>query len=147
LTVHFRGSYVVLATIAIDGLSLMPFVTDIVKEYQRKHELLYFGYVAQWQPFQVAVLSRQILIHRDTSLPMDLFFQVHFPADCFGIVWMLIKGCINKLCGEAPIDLRMGVSDPVTHLVGLSETLIETQRKAAINTTWQPSQDTRKLED
>jgi hypothetical protein len=46
-----------------------------------------------------------------------------------------------------PIDVRMGVPPPVTNFDGLSVTLIETQRKAAINATYQSVQDSRKLED
>jgi hypothetical protein len=37
-TVHHDGSYAVSAVIDINGLSLTPFVTCIVKEFQRKYE-------------------------------------------------------------------------------------------------------------
>jgi hypothetical protein len=46
---------------------------------------------------------------------------------------MIIKGYINWLCGETPTDLRMGVPVPTTNFDGLSLTVNETQRKAAIN--------------
>jgi hypothetical protein len=53
-------SYVVPTTVDINGLILTPYVTGLVKESQRKYELLHFGFVAQWQPFRVIILSRQI---------------------------------------------------------------------------------------
>jgi hypothetical protein len=43
---------------------------------------------------------------------------------------MSIKGYINRLCGETPTDLRMGVQAPTTNFAGLSVILSETQRKA-----------------
>jgi hypothetical protein len=55
----------------------------------------------------------------------------------FGHVWMLVRGYINKLCGQTPTDLRMGALVPTTNFVGLPVTLTETQRKAAINTNFQ----------
>jgi hypothetical protein len=63
---------------------------------------------------------------------------------------MLIKGYINQLCGETPTDLRMKVLDPTTTFVGLTITLTETQRKAAINSAYHTSRDAphaRELED
>jgi hypothetical protein len=60
---------------------------------------------------------------------------------------MLIKGYINELRGETPADLRMGVPAPTSKLVGLSVTLIETQRKAPINAPYQSSKDAHMLED
>jgi hypothetical protein len=60
---------------------------------------------------------------------------------------MLIKGYINHLCGETPTDLRMGVPAPTTNSVGLSVTLIETPRKAAINSKFQSGREPRDLED
>jgi ADP-ribose pyrophosphatase YjhB (NUDIX family) len=72
---HDDGSYGITTTLSIDGLTLTPHVTALGKESQRKYELLYFSYVAQWQPFRAAALSRQIYdVHRDTALPMQLFF-------------------------------------------------------------------------
>jgi hypothetical protein len=46
---------------------------------------------------------------------------------------MLIRSYINQLCVETPTDLRMGVPASTTNFVGLSVTLTETQRKAAID--------------
>jgi hypothetical protein len=57
---------------------------------------------------------------------------------------------INKayvMCGETPIDLRMGVPVHIVDFVGLSITLIETQLKVVINVTYHSGQDARKLED
>jgi hypothetical protein len=47
-TIHHDGSYVVPATIDNDGLSLTPSKIGLVRGAQRKHELLHFGYVAQY---------------------------------------------------------------------------------------------------
>jgi hypothetical protein len=64
---------------------------------------------------------------------MQLFFHPRFiVADC-GHVLVLIKGYINQLCGETPIDLRMGAPAPTTTFVGMSVMLHETHNKAAIN--------------
>jgi hypothetical protein len=60
---------------------------------------------------------------------------------------MLIKGFINHLCGETPIDLRIGVPAPTINFGGTSVTSTKTQRKAAINAPYQSRQDPRKLED
>jgi hypothetical protein len=46
---------------------------------------------------------------------------------------MLVKGYTNQLCGEKPLDLRMGVPALTSNFDGLSVTLIETHHKAAIN--------------
>jgi hypothetical protein len=62
-------------------------------------------------------------------------------------MWMLTRGYINKLCGETPTDLRMGVPAPKTKFSGLSVTVIETQRKAAINSPFQSGPKPRDLED
>jgi hypothetical protein len=60
---------------------------------------------------------------------------------------MLIKGYINQLCGQTPTNLRMGVPAPKTNFVGLSVTLTETPRKAAINSPFQSGREPRELED
>jgi hypothetical protein len=44
-----------------------------------------------------------------------------------------MRGHIDYLCGETPTDLRMGIPAPTTSFVGLTVTLIETQRKVATN--------------
>jgi 8-oxo-dGTP pyrophosphatase MutT (NUDIX family) len=45
-TIHHDATYVVPTTIDIDGLSLTPSESGLLKEAQREHELLHFGYVA-----------------------------------------------------------------------------------------------------
>jgi ADP-ribose pyrophosphatase YjhB (NUDIX family) len=45
--IHHDGSYVAQTTMDIDGLTMTPYVTDIVKESQHKFELLHFGLLAQ----------------------------------------------------------------------------------------------------
>jgi hypothetical protein len=60
---------------------------------------------------------------------------------------ILIRGHISRLCGETPTDLRMGVPAPTTNFVGLTETLIETQRKSAVNSRYKSSRDACELED
>jgi hypothetical protein len=62
-------------------------------------------------------------------------------------MWMFIRGYINQLCGETPTDLRGGVPAPTTNFVGLSVTLIQTQREATINASHQLGRDSRELED
>jgi hypothetical protein len=88
--VHPDGYNVVATTVDIDGLSMTPFVTGLVKETQRKYEILYFGFVAHWQTFRaIYFTSRQIYIHQDTPLPMQLFFSPRFLVAYFGLGWML----------------------------------------------------------
>jgi hypothetical protein len=60
---------------------------------------------------------------------------------------MLIKGYISKLCGETLTDSRMGIPVPRSILLGFSASLVETQRKAAINAPCQYGQDPYKLGD
>jgi hypothetical protein len=64
-----------------------------------------------------------------------------------GHVWLLIRGYINQLCVETPTDLRVGTPMPTSNLDGLHVTLTETQRKAAINSPFQSSENARNLED
>jgi hypothetical protein len=64
-----------------------------------------------------------------------------------GLVWLLIRGHINQLCGETPTDLRVGMPMPTRNLAGLLVTLTETQRKAAINSPLQFNSNARHLED
>jgi hypothetical protein len=70
----------------IDAFIFAEYGTGLVKETQREYELLQFGFVAEWQPFRVSVLSRQIYIHQDTSLPMQFFFRPSFMAVVHGHV-------------------------------------------------------------
>jgi hypothetical protein len=72
--------------------------------------------------------------------------ELRFTTLDYDHVWILIKGYINQICGENPTDLRMGVPAPTTNFDGLSITLIEMQRKAAIISTYQTCQDARALE-
>jgi hypothetical protein len=60
---------------------------------------------------------------------------------------MLIKDYINHMCGKTPTDLRIGVPAPTTNFGGSTVTLIETQRKAAINARYKLGRDSRELED
>jgi hypothetical protein len=68
-TVHLASSYVVPATIDIDGLSLTPDKTRLAKKTYRKFELLHFGYMAQWEYLRGDVISR----HKDSSKPRQFF--------------------------------------------------------------------------
>jgi hypothetical protein len=52
-------------------------------------------------------------------------------------VWLLIRGHINRLTGEGPTDLRVGMPMPTHNLAGLHVTLTETKRKAGINSPLQ----------
>jgi hypothetical protein len=76
---------------------------------------------------------------------MRLFFHPPFTAPDCAHVWMLIKGYVNQLCGETPIDSRMRVPAATTKFVGMTITLTETQRKAAINAPYMFGQDARKV--
>jgi hypothetical protein len=146
-TVHPDSSYVVSTTVDFGGLTFTSSKIGLVNVSQRKFELLHFGYLAQWKCIRGAVISRQLFLHADSSLPKQLFFHLGFTAATCGHVWMLIKAYINKLCGELPNDLRMGVPAPTTNFVGLNVTLNETQRKAAIDVLYQSRQEPQKLED
>jgi hypothetical protein len=120
---------------------------DISQRDLRKYDLLHFGYVAQWESFRGDVISRQVFLQEESSLPKQLFFHPRFTASDCGRMWMLIKGYINQLCGETPSCLRMGVPAPKANFVGMSVTETETQRKAAINAPYQSRQEPRKLMD
>jgi hypothetical protein len=50
---------------------------------------------------------------------------------------LFIRGDINQLCGQTQTDLRMGAPIPTTNIAYLHVTLIETKRKAAINSPLQ----------
>jgi hypothetical protein len=146
-TINHDGTYVVLESIDIDGLSLKPSKSGLLLAAQRKFELLHFGYVAQWEAFRGAGISKQLFSHDDTSLPRLLWFSPRFIGFDSRCVWMLIKGYINKLYGEIPIDLRMGVPAPTTNFDGLREKLFETRCKVSINSTYQIVQGARAFED
>jgi hypothetical protein len=80
-------------------------------------------------------------------LPRQFLFYSRFSIVDFGHVWMLVRGHINRMCGETPTDLRMGVPAPRAKFVGLTVTLTKMQRKAAINSRYQSGRDARELED
>jgi hypothetical protein len=107
--------------------------------------MLYFGYVAQWESFRGAVISNQLYGQDDPSLPREVVFFTRFAAADYGLVWMLIKGYINQVCGETPNDFRMEVPAPSTNFASHELTMIETQRKAAIYVPYQSGQDANKL--
>jgi hypothetical protein len=48
--IQHDDSYVIPATIALNGLTMTPVVTGAVKATQMKYELLHHGSVAQWLP-------------------------------------------------------------------------------------------------
>jgi hypothetical protein len=60
LTMNHDGSSVVPASIDIGGLSFTLSKTGLLKETRRKFESLYFGYVAQWEGFRGAAISKQL---------------------------------------------------------------------------------------
>jgi hypothetical protein len=106
-----------------------------------------FGFVVQGQAFRSSVLSRQVYLHRDTSLPGESFFVPHFiAADSSPAVWMEMQGHINHMCGEMPTDIRKRVLVPFTNYVGLIS-LTMTPRKAAAQSPLQNIREARQLED
>jgi hypothetical protein len=86
-------------------------------------------------------------VHDDTSIPGQFFIYPRFSSLDFELVWLLIRGYINQLCGETPTDLRVGIPMPTTNLAGLPVTLTDTRRKAAVNFPFQSGKDPRELED
>jgi hypothetical protein len=124
-TFHHDSSYVVPVVVDTDGLSLTPSKIGLVT--QRKYELIHFGYMAQWESFRGATISRQLFLQEDTSSPRRLFYHPPFTASDYSLAWMLIKGYTCQLCGETPIDLRMGVPAPTTNYNGMSVTLTTTK--------------------
>jgi ADP-ribose pyrophosphatase YjhB (NUDIX family) len=146
-TINPDGSYVVPETIDIGGLNLTPAKTGLLRALKHKSELLHFGYVTQGETFRRAVYTSQALFHDDTTIPRQFFMYPRFSSVGSSHVWLLIRGHINKLCGESPTDLRVGLPMPTRNLAGLHVTLTETQRKAAINSPLQSGGNARELED
>jgi hypothetical protein len=109
--------------------------------------LLHFGYVIQWEAFRGVVIYKQLFAHDRTSLARQLFFFTRFTTADSRHLWMLIKGYINKVCGETPSNLRMGVPVPTTNSVGLSVEVTKTQRKAAFKAPYMSNQDAGRFED
>jgi hypothetical protein len=60
---------------------------------------------------------------------------------------MASVGLGDQLCGETPTDLRMLVQPLVINFVGLSVTINETQRKAAIQSVAQNGRESRSIEE
>jgi hypothetical protein len=114
---------------------------------KHKSELLHFGYATQWETFRRAIYSHNPGFHEDTTIPRQFFLLPRFSTVDTGHVWLLIRGHINKLCGETPTDLRVGTPMPTRNLAGLPVTLTETQHKAAINSPYQYGGNARDLED
>jgi hypothetical protein len=141
------GSYVVPETIDVGGLNLTPAKTGVLPPMTHKSELLFFGYVTQWETFRRAVYTSQALFHDDKTIPRQFYMYPRFSSVDSGPVWLLILSYITQLCGETPNDLRVGTPMPTTNLDGLHVTLTETQRKATVNSPFQYGENARDLED
>jgi ADP-ribose pyrophosphatase YjhB (NUDIX family) len=98
-TINPDGSYVVPETLDIGGLNLTPAKTGLLPAMKHKSGLLHFGYVTQWETFRRAVYTSQALFHDDTTIPRQFFMYPRFSSIDFGLVWLLIRGYINQLCG------------------------------------------------
>jgi 8-oxo-dGTP pyrophosphatase MutT (NUDIX family) len=146
-TINPDGTYVVPETINIDGLNLTPAKTGLLRAKKHKSELLHFGYVTQWETFCRAVYRHVPVLQEDTSIPRQFHMHSRFTTVDSGSVWLLIRGHINRLTGEGPTDLHVGMPMPTQNLVGLHVTLTETHRKAAINTPLQNGREANELED
>jgi hypothetical protein len=146
-TINPDGTYVVPETLDIGGLTLTPAKTGLLPAVKHKSELLHFGYVTQWETFRRVVYTSQALFDDDTTIPRQFFMYPRFSTVDSGHVWLLICGYINQLCGETPTDLRVGMPMPKRNLAGLPVNLMETQRKAAINSPFETGSDSRDLED
>jgi ADP-ribose pyrophosphatase YjhB (NUDIX family) len=146
-TINPDGTYVVPESVNIDGLSLTPAKTGLLRDEKHKSELLHFGYVTQWETFCRAVYSHSPVFQDDTTIPIQFFMFSRFTSVDSGPVWLLIRGHINRLSGETPTDLRVGMPMPTQNLAALHVTLTETQRKAAINSPLQTSRFANELED
>jgi 8-oxo-dGTP pyrophosphatase MutT (NUDIX family) len=85
-TINPDGSYVVPATIDIDGLSLTPAKHGLLPAVKRKYELLHFDYATQWETFRRYVYTHQVLCHDDTSLPKEFLFYSRFSSVEYGFV-------------------------------------------------------------
>jgi hypothetical protein len=132
-TINPDGTYVVPESINIDGLNLTLAKTGLLCDEKHKSELLHFGYVTQWETFCRAVYSHSPVFQDETYIPRQFFMYSRLTTVDFGPVWLLIQGHINRLSGETPTDLGVGMPMPTRNLAGLHVTLTETQRKAAIN--------------
>jgi hypothetical protein len=125
-TVNSDGTYVVPETINIDGLTLTPAQTGLVRAEKHKSELLHFGYVTQWESFYRAITQHVPVMQDDTSITRQFHMHSRFKTVDSGHVWLLIRGHINRLNGEGPKNLRVGMPMPTHNLAGLHVTLTET---------------------
>jgi 8-oxo-dGTP pyrophosphatase MutT (NUDIX family) len=114
-TINPDGSYVVPETLDVGGLNLTPAKTRLLPAMKHKSELLHFGYVSKWGTFRRAVYTSQKLFHDDTTIPRQFFMYPRFSWVDSGLVWLLIRGYINQLCGETPTALRVGTPMPTTN--------------------------------
>jgi 8-oxo-dGTP pyrophosphatase MutT (NUDIX family) len=146
-TINPDGTYVVPESINIDGLNLTPAKKGLLYVVKHKSELLHFDYVTQWETFCRAVYSHSPVLQDDTYIPRQFFMYSRFTTVDSGPLWLLTRGHINQLCGEMPTDLRVGMPMPTRNLVGLTVTLTETQRKAAINSPLQNGRVANDQED
>jgi 8-oxo-dGTP pyrophosphatase MutT (NUDIX family) len=146
-TINPDGTYVVPETINIDGLTLKPAQKGLLRAEKHRSELLHFGYVTQWEPFCRAIYQHVPVMQDDKSIPRQFHMHSRFTTVDCGIVWLLIRGHINRLTGEGPTDLPVGMPMPTHNLAGLPVTLTETQRKAAINSPLQNGRVANELED
>jgi hypothetical protein len=124
-----------------------PSKIGLLHAAQHKFELLHFGYLAQWGAFRGPVIYKHLFPNEDTSLLRLLMLMPRLRVVDSSSVLMLIKGYINQLCGETPTDLRMGAVACTPNYASLIVTLTETQRKAAINSTYQIGREARELEE
>jgi hypothetical protein len=106
-TINVDGSYVVPETIDIGGLSLTPAKNGLLPSMKQKSEILHFGYLTQWEIFRRVVFTNQVHCYDDPSIPTHLFMYPMFSTVDYGLVWLLIRGDVNQLCGQTPTDLRM----------------------------------------
>jgi hypothetical protein len=78
--------------------------------------------------FSLSYNYPECTLSREHVVNETFFFKSWLLTVDSGLVWMLIRGYINQLCGETPTDLRMEVPAPTINFASLSVTLIETQR-------------------
>jgi hypothetical protein len=99
-TINHDGSYVVPATIDIDGLSLTtPVKQGLLQAPKREYGLLHFGFVTQWETFRRAVYTHQVLFHADTSIPR------HFSCTLgLRLSTLIMFGCLSVAISISCVD-------------------------------------------
>jgi hypothetical protein len=85
--VYPHDSYVISATVGIDGLSLTSSRIELLKETQRKHELLHFSYVA----YLVGVVSNRCNLSTPFPPPRYVVANAAFPP-VLELVTMVLCG-------------------------------------------------------